>query len=255
MEYQQELDFARGLAIGAGQLLMKYFGSISAPKFLSQVKGVVAEVDYLADNHIREAIRKNYPNHGIMSEEADFDRDVEYLWVADALDGTINFVRRKRDFAVTLALTQKGKPVVGVTYLPATQEEFYAVINQGTHFNNLPIRVSEVERLQDAVVNIETNFFKFPENIAVRDQLTPRAGRIHALNSSALELGYVASGRSDACVYFGPSPELAPGALLVQEAGGKVTDVNGRPYTLKSNSIIASNGKIHQELEALLQCL
>ena len=253
MKYKNELDFARRVVAGAGNLLMNHFGSIKAPRFLDQVKGVVAEVDSLADNHIREAIKQNYPTYGILSEEADLDKNTEYIWVADALDGTINFVRGKRDFAVTLALTHNGRSVIGATYLPATREEFYAEINQGTYSNNLRTRVSEAERLQDAIIHIETNFFKFPENIDLRDRLTRKAGRLHAINSSAIELAYVAAGKSDACVYFGPAYELAPGALLVQEAGGKVTDINGKPYTIKSNSIIASNGKIHAELESILQ--
>ena len=253
MEYKQELAFARKVVGEVGDILMERFGSISVPKFLNQVKGVAAEVDLLADNHIREAIERTYQNHGIFTEESEAKGiESEFVWLADALDGTINFVRGKRDFAVTLSLMRNKQPVLGVTYQPATQEEFYAEQNGGTYHNGSMVKVSDLDSLSEAIVHIETNFYKYQQNIQIRDRLTENAGRIHAINSSALELAYTACGKSDACIYFGPVFELSAGALLVQEAGGKVTDIDGNPFTLNSNSIIASNGKIHPQLEQLL---
>ena len=103
------------------------------------------------------------PTHGIFTEESEAERtDAEFVWLSDALDGTINFVRRKPDFAVTLALMRNQRPVLGVTYIPSVEDEFYALKDGGTHQNGKRISVSDITELSEAVVHIETNFYKHP---------------------------------------------------------------------------------------------
>ena len=253
MAYEKELDFARNLAKRSGEVMMKYYSKISYIP-LDEHKDIVIELEIEIDSLVKKEKNERFPTHGIFTEESGAaGLEKEFVWISDSIDGTINFVREKEHFATSLALMRNKEPIVGVIYLPYFEREFFAYKDGGAYRNSSPIKVSNVDSLIKSIVHIETNFHRHPENIRVREALTEKTGRLHALNTAAIELAYVAAGQSEALVSYSRLTDVAAGALLVQEAGGGVTDINGEPFTLESKSIIASNGEIHAGLVDLLK--
>ncbi len=269
--YEQELEFAKDTAKRAGKCLVYYFNKLSEIKseFIDAKKGIKSEADDISDKLIREAIESTFPEHSIFSEESRKDLSNEYLWIVDPLDGTANFTRGIENFATSISLVHNGEIVVGVNYLPMQDEFFYSVKGEGAYccknydFNKRKISVSEItsERIKEAYVHIDANADKFREgHEKIRNALygfadkskEANVGRIRATNAAVVELSWLADARIDACVYQGYAWDLAAGALLVVEAGGKVTDFQGNPWNIKCDSMIASNGKIHSRLEELL---
>lgn len=246
--YERELEFATRICKGAGELVMSQFPGMKYIP-LDGNRDIIIQVERDVEDLVKAGISEEFPTHGILTEEGGaIGIDKEYVWVSDAIDGTINFVRQKEYFATCLALMENKKPVVGVIYLPYFEREFFAHKDGGAYCNNSRIVVSDTNLLFKSIVHIETNFHRNPENIQVRDALTKPTGRLHAVNSFAIESAYVAAGQSEAIASYSRLTDVAAGALLVQEAGGKVTDIDGNPFTLDSESIIASNGRIHEEL-------
>ena len=224
----------------------------------------MSEADLKSNKEIRNEIEKNFPEYTILSEE---DKeswkniDNEFLCIFDPLDGTNNFIHGIPIFATSLAFVHNGEVIAAATYLPMQDELFCASKTQGAYccinynMEKREISVSETP-LKKAIVSIDSNHYKPTKeaHAKIRKALYgSNIFRIKILNAAAIELAYVADARIDACVYQGDNIwDLAAGALLIQEAGGKVTDFKGMPWNIKSDSIIASNGKIHSELEKMV---
>ena len=265
--YEKELKFATETAKYAGYLLRHYFSNFSENQklqvdFIDSSKGLVSEADITCDKKIREEIKRVFPKYNIISEEEkSLEQGNEFTWIFDPLDGTNNFANRIPFFATSLALAKKDEVIVAATYLPIQDELFYSVKGQGAYyyknddFNKRKISVSD-KPLDRAIISFDSNHHKpsEEENLRIMKVLYKReVFRTRIFNAAVIEMAYVADSRGEACIYQGSNLwDLAAGALLVQEAGGKVTDFQGKPWTIKSDSIIASNGKIHSELEELL---
>ena len=245
----------RAARAGADEVLA---GAGSA--FLTQMKGTVdpvTEIDERAETAIRTSIGSHFPDDSILGEEGGGDGWKQgRVWIIDPLDGTINFVHSIPHFAVSVALWDDGAPLIGVVIDVLRQEEFVAVRGEGARLNDLPIAVSSTPSMNESLV---VTGFPYDRQKHAREYLEVVANvlevaqGIRRLGSAALDLAWVACGRFDAYWEFGIKPwDAAAGTLLVTEAGGTVTDHRGATNDLDAGACVASNGKIHDELRAIV---
>lgn len=179
-----------------------------------------------------------------------------WLWIVDPIDGTTNFASGIPLNMPSIAVAYQGQLVIGVLYDPHKDELFSAIRGQGTTLNGRVIRVGKEDSLGNAVVGMESPAGQESLEVCVKaiQPLMPKVRTIRMLGSSAVMLPWVANGRLTA--YWTPdesSWDIAAGALIVQESGGKVTDLQGNDYTLRTRSLLASNAKVHDELLNVLQ--
>ena len=219
---------------------------------------LVTSVDREAERQILEILQREFPDHGFLSEEAPAveARSKEYRWIVDPLDGTTNFAHGYPHLSVSVALQQNGRTILGLVYDPLRNECFRAVAGEGAFLNDAPIRISPVEQLDKALLATgfpydrrqhADQYLAFFRAFLTRTQGIRRAG------SAALDLCYVASGRIDGFWELKLKPwDVAAGALIVAEAGGKVTDFSGNPLSIFADEALASNGLVHREMAQII---
>jgi len=239
------------IARQAGALLRPYFDRRVAVEYKGDVD-LVTEADRASEAFILKRLRAYFPDHAIVAEEGGgHEAASPYRWYVDPLDGTTNFAHGFPIFAVSIALEREGAAVVGVIYDPTRDELFAAERGAGAFLNGRAIRVSRVGRLAEALVT--TGFpskkrHKNP-NIHYYHQMNMQTHGVRRPGSAALDLAYVAAGRLDGFWEFHLQPwDLAAGRLLVEEAGGRLTDAEGGAHRLDSPSILASNGILHGQM-------
>jgi len=234
-----------------GKILLEYFNRPF--QVWEKSKGnLVTEVDLKSEEKIKSIIQKNFPEHGILGEESGFQNtDSEYLWVIDPLDGTTNYSMKNPFFNVSVSLAKNNNIVLACTYVPVTNELFFAEKGEGAFLNEKPIRVSkeaDISKLNIAFCNGGLKEDKI-EIAKIFAKLKLIARDFDRLKSGALELAFVASGRLGGYLANNNKAwDSAAGSLLVKEAGGKVTDFEGNPWNVESKDILATNKKIHQEI-------
>jgi myo-inositol-1(or 4)-monophosphatase len=213
---------------------------------------LVTVADRNSEALIRERILALWPTHAILGEEGGLiGNDSDYRWYVDPLDGTTNFAHGFPVFCVSMGLEHKGKMVVGVIYDPTRDELFSAEQGSGAYLNQQRIQVSKIAKLSECLLG--TGFpsrkrHKNP-NIFFYHHLTLRTHGVRRAGSAALDLCNVASGRLDGFWEFNLNPwDTAAGVLIVEEAGGKVTDFAGRPFQVTGRETLASNGFVHAAL-------
>jgi myo-inositol-1(or 4)-monophosphatase len=214
---------------------------------------VVTDADKASEAIIIGAIRERFPDHGILAEESGAAVGAgEYQWLIDPLDGTLNYLHGLPIYCVSLALLRHGEPYVGVIYDPSRGELFAAERGGGARLNGRLLRVSRTGRLAEALLTTGFPYDRFSQpdnNIREHDHMLLKCQDIRRPGSAALDLCAVAAGRSDAHWELGLSPwDVAAGALLVLEAGGALSDWEGRPWRPDGPRLVASNGRIHGEL-------
>jgi myo-inositol-1(or 4)-monophosphatase len=242
---------AAEIAREAGALLMSFFTRRIGFEYKGDAD-LVTEADRASERLITERIRARWPGHDIVGEEGTrVDSGSEYRWYIDPLDGTTNFAHGFPVFCVSMGLEYKGRLVAGVVYDPTRDEMFSAEQGSGAYLNQGRIRVSSASRLEETL--LATGFpsqkrHKNP-NIYFYHQITLHTHGVRRAGSAALDLCYVATGRVDGFWEFNLNPwDTAAGVLLVQEAGGKVTDFSGGPFQISSRETLASNGLVHTQL-------
>jgi myo-inositol-1(or 4)-monophosphatase len=238
------------LAREAGSLLMSHFGKVSI-----EYKGdvdLVTVADRSAEEFIVGRIRKQWPGHDLIGEEGSrTETGSDFRWYVDPLDGTTNFAHGYPVFCVSIALEQRNERIAGVIFDPSRNEMFAAEKGGGGRLNGRPIHVSQTRRLAESLV--ATGFpshkrHKNP-NIHFYHQITLRSHGVRRAGSAALDLCYVACGRYDAYWEFNLNPwDTAAGVLLVEEAGGTVTNFSGGAFAIDSREVLASNVLLHDEL-------
>jgi len=218
----------------------------------------VSEVDHAAEEAIISILREAYPSHGFLAEESgEKDAKAEYVWVIDPLDGTTNFLHGFPQYCVSIGLLHKGKPQQAVVYDPNRNELFTATKGGGAFVNDHRIRVSKTDKLQDALLG--TGFpFRELENIDEylrgMKRLMHMCSGIRRPGAAALDLAWVAAGRTDGFWEMGLSPwDMCAGALLVREAGGLVGDFAGEERFMESGRIVATNAKIFASMLKVLK--
>ncbi|MEM6280995.1 MAG: inositol monophosphatase family protein [Chloroflexota bacterium] len=252
------------LAREAGALLMDRFEEPHEIKHKSSVFDVATEADRAAEDLIVSSLRASYPDHHIMGEEGGGYgapvEEAEYHWYIDPLDGTTNFAGNIPHFCVSIALADKNnQPLIGVIYDPNSDELFSAVQGEGAILNDRPISVSEVDRLDSAVLAAGFPYAKRGKDSDDYRQFTyfaPRTRGMRRFGSAALELCWVASGRFEAYWEWGLSRwDFYAGMLIVQEAGGMMTDFVGQQSERFYNGrqVLATNKNLHETIVTSMQ--
>ena len=222
-----------------------------------QKNDFVSEVDHAAEDAIISVLRDAYPDHGFLGEESGYkDKNAEYLWVIDPLDGTTNFLHGNPQYCVSIGLLHKGALNQAVVFDPNRNELFTASKGAGAFLNDRRIRVSKADNIEDALLGTG---FPFREIVNVDDYLRmlrnamKTCAGVRRPGAAALDLAWVAAGRLDGFWEMGLSPwDMAAGALLIREAGGLVGDFSGEDKYMDSGRIVAANGKLFAALLKLL---
>jgi len=252
------LNFAKQIALEAGSLLVQRLGSARVSK-----KGdidLVTEADIAAEELIIDRIRSYHPQHGILAEEsgeavAVGNTSSSWRWIIDPLDGTTNYAHGYPCFCVSIGVEHNGVLELGVIYDPMRNEMFAAERGQGATLNDRRIRVSDVEELNRAMLCTG-----FPYNVRERPDFahdfatfTMNAQAVRRDGSAAIDLAYVACGRFDGFWEDGLNPwDMAAGVLLIQEAGGRVTNFEDQPLSIYTKKVLATNGLVHEPMLQLL---
>lgn len=253
------LQTAIEAAKAAGSVIFK---ALSQPKSIEH-KGtvdLVTETDKECEKLILEIIKNKFPTHQFIGEETSADKDSPIpltdspTWMCDPLDGTTNFVHQYPSCCVSLALWIDRQPVVGVVYNPVMDELFAAERGKGAFKNGEKIQTSGTNMLSNAVFATELGVVRDPEVIdAICQRISSLALNTRSIRcggSIAIDLCNVACGRLDFCfeIGFGGCWDVAAGALIVQEAGGSVSDPSGKPFHVLSRRILATNAHLHKEV-------
>ncbi len=250
-------DFMVTLCKEAGQMILEGLGGGLEITHKGEVD-LVTQVDLALETMIEEAIHDRFPDHSVLGEEGEEEeaREAEYTWLVDPLDGTTNYVHGYPVFCVSVALVHGRDVVTGVVYDPLREELFYAEKGGGASLNDRSIAVSSTERLISSLLSTGFPYQRATladNNLAQFNKLITRIQGVRRSGSVALDLAHVAAGRLDGHWELHVKPwDTAAGGLLVKEAGGRVSGKAGKPWSPFESYIVATNGKIHDELVALL---
>jgi myo-inositol-1(or 4)-monophosphatase len=248
------LEAALEAARRAGDLLRDGFGSRLRVRYKGEVD-LVTETDEVAEGVIREVLLGAYPSYGMLGEEGgETAGEEDARWIVDPLDGTTNYAHGLPMFAVSIALEKAGEVVLGVVHDPIADETFVAERGRGARLNDESISVSETDRLVRALVvtGFPYDRDEVPAAVDLFGRFSVRAQGMRRLGSAALDLCYVAAGRLDAYYERGIHAwDVAAACLILEEAGGTVSDYKGRTFDLEGGELIASNGPLHPALVEL----
>ena len=246
------LEVAVEIAREAGKILREEF---ERPPDIAY-KGdfdLITQADRRAEEVIVARLRRYFPEHAIAAEEGTGHESAsEFRWHVDPLDGTTNFAHGYPCFAVSIALAQRDALLAGVVYNPVYDELFAAARGEGATLNGKKIRVSRIATLATSLLctGFPNHKRQAHPNIHYYWDFTLRSHGVRRDGSAALDLAFVAAGRFESFWEFGLKPwDTAAGVLLVEEAGGKVSDLEGRPYRLGGPTILASNALVHEEMQ------
>ena len=251
------LNFAIRVAKDAGRLLRDRVGTRIDVDHKGSIN-LVTDVDLASERLIREAISTYYPRHEVLGEEGGLSESgSEYRWVVDPLDGTTNYAHGYPIFCVSIALECKGEIVLGVVYDPMRDELFSAERGGGAALNNRPILISKTAELMQGLLSTGFPYDIKTSKLTNLDHWANFAMNAQALRrdgAAALDLCYVACGRFDGFWELNLSPwDTAAGALIVTEAGGRVTNFSGGPFSNYKPEVVASNGLIHDRMLEVLK--
>jgi myo-inositol-1(or 4)-monophosphatase len=259
-ELQELAELAQRAARSAGSVILNKIDNVENVETKSSIRDLVTEVDREVEQQLRTFFEAETPDLGWIGEEGSYTEGLQphrgrATWIVDPIDGTTNFVNGIPLCCVSIGLFSGDDGLVGAVYDPFRDELFSAALNHGARLNGTELRVQHEDELARAV--LATGFADFEagqtENIARMERAMVRAGKVRAFGTAALQLAWVAAGRLAGFWELALSPwDTAAGTVLVREAGGTVTDLTGRRYTLESPAIVATNGPLHQELLSLL---
>lgn len=245
------LNIAVRAARNAGNIIVRAMEHVDRLNITEKSENdFVTEVDKAAENEIIRTIKNAYPSHAIMAEESGSQGEDDFQWIIDPLDGTTNYLHGFPQFAVSIALKNKQTIEQAVIYDPLRQELFTASRGRGAHLNNRRIRVTSRRSLDGALLG--TGFpFKQQQDLdtylATFKALFPMTSGIRRAGSAALDLAYVAAGRLDGFWELGLNPwDIAAGALLIEEAGGFISDFAGGKNFMESGNVVAANPRIQK---------
>lgn len=246
------LELAVSTAREAGALLIDGLGEKRNVSHKTGPTDLVTQYDQASQELIVERIQSSYPEHSILAEEEFGVEKSGTKWIVDPLDGTTNYVYNYPLFGVSIAVEAEGETVVGVVHIPVLDETFTAIEGEGAELNGEPISVSTTDELSLSLLSTGFPYDQdlVPEAIDTFSRLVRKSRGIRRDGAAAPDLSFVAVGRYDGFWELGLSPwDVAAGSLIVEEAGGQVTDFSGERFDIyDSQGIVATNGENHQEL-------
>ncbi len=224
----------------------------------SSFNNLVSYVDKEAEHRIVSALRKALPEAGFITEEGTVEqsKDHTFNWIIDPLDGTTNFLHGLPIYAISIGLTRNNKTILGAVYHVVRQECFHAIEESNAYCNGKAIQVSKVPTLQESLLATGFPYYHFDKRevyLEIIKQFLEKTHGIRRLGSAAIDLAYVACGRLEGFFEYNLNAwDVAAGAFIVQQAGGKVSDFSGGDNFLFGGELCAANGHIHQEMQTLI---
>ena len=248
------LQIAKKLAHDAGKLALKYQEKGFSISTKSSPIDLVTEADKACEELILKTIRAHFPDHSILSEESPaIEQNGDYKWIVDPIDGTGNFAHGLPFYAISIAIVHKGKPIIGVVEIPALKETFWAQEGRGAYLGNKQIHVSKRDKLQQSM--FATGFpyaresDRYRKNIELFDAFYKASNGVRRFGSAAIDLCFTAAGRFDGFWEYALKPwDIAAGKIIMEEAGGMVTNMDGSLFNPKLENVLASNGLLHSEM-------
>jgi len=238
----------------AGDFLLENFGKITQIEKKGD-RNFATNLDKEAEVMILDKIRSRFPKHRIIAEESgSSNTDSEYLWIIDPLDGTHNFMRNIDIFGVSIGILKREEFVGGVIYMPKEDELYVGEKGAGAYKNDKKIKVSSYDNLEDCSIAFDSSIRYSPKvMLKVLGDLADKVFNVRMLGSSVRQLSYLAEGTLDFVVEFHDRPwDFAGGVCIVEEAGGKLTNLKGGRLTYKSIGYIGSNSLIHAKVEDIV---
>jgi myo-inositol-1(or 4)-monophosphatase len=249
--------FIQDIAVQAGKITLKYFGSVHKNyKTKDHSMDIVTKGDMASNKFLVNAIKKKYPDHGIISEETgEHQANAKYIWTVDPVDGTLNFSRGIADYGVLISLIVKGKLELAVIYQPVYKDLYFAKKNHGAYLNGKKIKCSNIKLIENSFGMISSVFDKNRVKVIEKIIKVSPSQKFHARTTSsiAISAGFLASGKLDWYASSGGKLwDYAPVILMLQEAGCKATNLQGTAWQLTDRSIIAANPVLHKKLNKAL---
>lgn len=245
------LAVARTLALKAGEIQKRAIGK----KFKIEFKGgstndLVTEIDKKCEAIIVKELTKTFQDHGILGEEgAQRNPKHSLQWIIDPIDGTTNFAHGHPYFAVSIGLAYLGTPIVGVIYAPLLNELYTAAQGQGATLNGKKIAVSTTKKLTSSLLSTGFTYKRRGINLPNFEHFLYSTQGIRRGGAASIDLCYVAAGRIDGYWELGLKPwDITAGAIILKEAGGRITGIAGQKLDLNARNLLATNGKIHKEM-------
>jgi len=246
----------KAIEAGAAEVV-RFFNSEFTISNKEGVNNLVTEADHASEKAIMEVIRKDFPEHQLLGEESGkLVQDSNYKWIIDPIDGTVNFAHGIPLNCVSIGIEKDGKIIMGAVYNPHINEFFFAEKGKGATLNDKPISVSnETDVLKSCLVTgFPYTYMNMPNGpLEIFDKLIRKGVPVRRIGSAAIDLCWVACGRFDGFYEHKLEPwDSAAGFLIVEEAGGKVTNHENEPFSIYQHKILATNGKIHDELSGII---
>ncbi len=245
-------------AVHAGaEEVLRYFNKQFTIHNKEGVNNLVTEADHASERAIIGVIQKHFPGHQVLGEESgEIIGDAGYKWIVDPIDGTVNFAHGIPLNCVSIAVEHNGEIVMGAVYNPHLNELFFAEKKQGAYLNDQPIQVSKQDKTLHAclVTGFPYLYISEPNGpLEVFERFVRKAVPVRRLGSAAIDLCWVACGRFDGFYEHKLEPwDSAAGYLIVEEAGGRVTDHQGKTFSVYQHKVLATNGKIHDEMADII---
>lgn len=259
--YNQLLNFAKKITLEAGEYILQ---ALEREQIHIQWKtsptDLVTQVDQEVEKQFVARIAQEYPDHTVVGEEgtAEVDEEANFRWFIDPIDGTTNFIHQRMNFCISVSVYEGSTGIIGIVYDPIRKEMFWALRGQGIYLNDRPLPTLQQKRIQESLIGTNLIWVRRTRKWGLENQIFEIAKRcrgIRSLGAAALELAYVAAGRLDGFLSLHLSPwDYAAGKILVEEAGGKITDFAGNELPLKKEKfgLIAATKQVHGELLQLL---
>lgn len=258
------INIAVSAARSASKIIVRSFERLETSQITEKSHNdFVTDIDVLAQKEITKVIHKAYPDHAILGEESnpdenqtDQEKQGDYLWIIDPIDGTSNYIHGHPHFSISIAIKHKNKLQHGLVYDPLREELFTASVGRGAYMNNKRIRVGNRKTLNGVMVAMgisNKKEFDLKRYLKIASLILPHVAGVRCSGSAALDLAYVACGRVDGLLEMNLSAwDIAAGVILVKEAGGVVTDFAGEENYLEKGHIIAGNPKVLNQIFQLM---
>ncbi len=251
MSANERRKVAEVAAREAGRVLVERFPKERVVEHKGAID-LLTDADTAAERAVLDVIRGHFPDHAILAEESGAQGESKHRWIIDPLDGTTNYAHSVPQFAVSIACETEGKVDVGVIYDPMRDELFSATRGGGAFRNGEPISVSRTEQLGDALLCTGFPYWihqEYKGPLALFEAFLRRARGVRRFGAAAIDLAWIACGRFDGFFELGLKPwDVAAGALLIEEAGGRVTNLDGSPLALDGGQILAAPPVLHEVL-------